>query len=298
MPYTSTDITTKETEAQAIARIAREAAHTTTITEKVAAPLLVKPASRIELESLEKYLSAPTRARANVQLRDEASFIDYVRRHKRPGTEIFAEVTEAGGSFTAVLDYHVAKVDATTTADAVQQAREELPQWGDHVCKYVCEFTPEWKRWFKLSGDLVSQSQMALFIEDNIGDITQPVGAAMLEIVKTLEATQGAQFKSAIRLDNGDRNFGYTVQTGAKAGEKGELEIPQKFTLSFPIFTNGLGYDIECRFRWNVDGGNLRLGFEIVKPHKLIETALTHSRNEIEKALGLTVLLGSGQVTK
>lgn len=272
-----------ETEAGAVAAIVRDSdAPGVHELSKIGVPMIIMPKTG-EVKSLESLLDAPRRPRATVQVRDHQSFIDYVERHKGPGTIIFAEVTEAGGSFTAILDYHVPG---------------ERAQWGEHVCKYICEFTPEWKRWFALSGKPQRQQAMALFVEENMFDIAIPEPAKMLELVKTLEATQGVQFKSAVRLDNGDRQLHYAVQTGAKAGEQGDMDVPQKFRLKFAIFTNGPAYDIDCRFRYSIDDGTLSLGFEIEKPHKRIELALIEAQNAIKETLKLPVLLGSGQVTR
>ena len=282
------------TQAETIARLAREAIIPTRfLTKRKETPgetgetCVIDVIARRDggLESLERFYPAPFRARASVRVRDQASFLAYVQAHRRAGTVVFAEVNENGGGFRAILDYHVPG-----------SAGAELPQWGEHECVYTCEFTPEWKRWTGLSGKLLAQTELALFFEDNVADIVAPVGARMLEIVKSLEATQGAEFKSAVRLDNGDRAFAFAQTTGARAGEKGEFEIPQEFRLAFPIFTNGEGYEFACRFRWNCDGGKLRMGFEIVKPHKLIEVALTVAQQAIAGELKLPVLLGSAIV--
>jgi uncharacterized protein YfdQ (DUF2303 family) len=278
----------KNTEAGAIAAIVEQNCHAYRHEfGRLCGPLIVLPKTG-EVKSLEHLMEQPRRARAAVTVRDHASFIAYVERHKEPGTVVFAEVKEAGGSFTAIIDYHW---------PAAGEARETAPGWGEHVCVYACEFTPEWRRWRDLSGKMQDQAALALFVEDNMFDLCDPAPAAMLEIVKTLEATQGAKFKSALRLDNGDRDFAYAQQTEGRAGAQGNLIIPQKFRLKFAVFTNGPAYAIDCRFRWNVDGGALRLGFEIEKPHKVIELALTDAHLAIRETLGVPVLLGSGRVT-
>ena len=280
----------KHTETEAVAEIVRDGM--TPILNNIAqcdGPIIIIPKTG-EVKSLEHLMMHPRRPRAAVNVQDHVSFIEYVTRHKQLGTVIFAEIAEAGGTFTAIVDYH-------QPVNPVIKHDSDGAQWGEHTCKYTCEFTPEWKRWRELSGKPQRQGAMALFIEDNMFDIANPEPARMLELVKTLEATQGVQFKSAIRLENGDRQLAYSVQTGAKAGEQGDMEIPQKVRLRFAIFTNGPVYDIDCRFRYNIDGGNLALAFEIVKPHKIIEAALIETQTAIKATLALPVLLGRGQVT-
>lgn len=280
---------TRNTESGAVAAIVEEHCHAHLHElSKLDVPLIILGKTG-EVKSLESLMANPRRARAQVTVRDHQAFIEYVTRHKGPGTIIFAEVNENGGSFTAIIDYHPPIQSATS---------EQIAQWGEHVCKYVCEFTPEWKRWAALSGKVQSQLKFALFVEENMFDISTPAPTEMLEIVKTLEATQGAKFKSGLRLDNGDRDFSYAQQTEGRAGSQGSLTIPQKFTLKFPIFVNGPAYATECRFRWNVDGGDLQLGFEMEKPHKQIELALLDAQLAIRDTLQLPVLLGSASVTK
>ncbi|HWA07951.1 MAG TPA: DUF2303 family protein [Opitutaceae bacterium] len=260
------------------------------------AVLVHPPGSKREIESLERFMELPIRKRAMIILNDHPSFIDYVERHKEAGTIILAEIGPNGGVFVAIIDYHLPE-DAEGTGQAGGAAAVKS-RWGDHVCKYVAEFTPEWVRWMKMNGQLLSQADMALFIEDNLFDIVTPPAAEMLDLVKTLEATQGAQFKSAIRLDNGDRDLQYTHQTQAKAGQQGNSQVPQSFKLKFAILTNGPAYDIECRFRYRISEGHLALGYEIVRPHKLVELALTDALVAIKQSLKLPVLLGKGSVTK
>lgn len=245
-------------------------------------PLVFWPREQ-KVQNLEEFMSAPVRKRAQVTVRDHMSFIDYVDKHREPGTTIFSEVNDKGGSFTAVIDYHHA-----SHPNAVPE-----PRWRQHSCKYVAEHTPEWVRWMAASGKPLGQTEMALFIEDNLYDIINPAAARMLELVKTLNATQGVEFKSAVRLDNGDRQLHYAHQTVAKAGVQGDMEIPEHFKLRFSVFMNGPAYDIDCRFRYQIKEGALRMAFEVERPHKIIDLALTEARTAIQTTLKLPVLLGS-----
>ena len=240
--------------------------------------------------SLERLLERPLRKRGVVKVNDYLSFISYVSRHKQPGTEIFMSMSESGGGFTAVLDWHVA-------GNGVEDAKGA--RWGEHVCEFKCEHSPEWKRWLGSSGDAMTQLEMAQFIEDNMMDIIEPEAARMLEVVKTLEATQGVEFKSLVRLNNGDRGLHYQHVTAAKAGQMGDIEIPEKFLLRIPVFGNGLAYGVLCRFRYRIRDGALTLSYEVVRPHKVVETALVDARTAItEKLAVVPVMLGSAVVGK
>lgn len=250
------------------------------------APLAVFPRSE-KIESLEKYLPNPVRRRAKVQLLDYQSFIAYVCAHKEPGTHLFAVLTPAGGQFVAIIDYHEAVNGGAATAK---------PQWGEHIVVLDLQHSPEWLNWTGKSGRPMDQLTMANFLEENRLDIKVPDAATVIEIAHTFEATQGVQFKSAIRQQSGDRTLGYDVQTGAKAGQKGELSIPEKIGLCLPVFTNGVEYEMDAFFRYNIGDGSLKLRYELVRPHKFIELALAETRNAIAEQTKLTVHAGTAGV--
>ena len=250
----------------------------------VPTPVVIWPRDQ-KIESLEKYLKHPLRKRAAVTVYDLASFTDYVLHHRETGTTIFATLATEGSEFKAIIDYHLAEEELA--------ANPHRARWREHTCTYRLAHTEEWKRWMEWNGKLRSQQDVASFIEDNRLDIVDPAAADMMELVKTLIATQAADFKSFIRLDNGDREFAYSNTTAAKAGLSGQMTVPQTFRLRLPIFIDGPAYDIICRFRYRIVEGKLALGYEVETPHKLIELALTDTRNAIRGQLNLPVLRGT-----
>ena len=143
----------------------------------------------------------------------------------------------------------------------------------------------------------MNQLAMAQFLEENRLDIRSPDAAAVIEIAHTFEATQGVNFKSAIRQQSGDRTLGYDVTTGAKAGQKGDLSIPEKLGLSIPVFTDdGTEYPMEAFFRYSIEGGSLALRYELIRPHKVLELAILDARNAIAVQTALYVHSGSAAV--
>ncbi|WP_052362066.1 DUF2303 family protein [Geminisphaera colitermitum] len=283
-----------QTESAAIAALAHEGLKPELQSiEGLRAPLLLWPKSE-KISSLEEFLKNPIRKKANVIVRDYMSFADYVIKHAEPGTTVFSKVSEEGGTFTAIIDYHHGNAEHAIVApshNAIYNPGEARN--CSHSCHYICEHTPEWKRWLSQSGAGMSQTTAAQFIEDNIIDIISPEAARMLEVVKTLEATQGVEFKSAVRLENGDRQLHYAHTTTAKSGQQGDLEIPDTFKIRIPVFQNGPAYDVDCRFRYRIKDGSLIIFYEVVRPHKIIELALSEARNAIVDMLKpIPVLLG------
>ncbi len=227
------------------------------------------------IESLERYLANPRRIRATARLDDHPSFANYVNRFKTASTAIFCQLTEEGGSFAAFMDYH---------ADPVS------PGWAEHRANLTLLHTPEWKRWKQNSGVLMDQSAFSQFLEDNRLDILSPSAADVIEISKSIQATMGGRFKSAIRHDNGDRELVWESTT--TAGAQNGLTIPEKLTLQLPVFVGGQTYTIEAWFKYRIKEGTLVLFYELIRPHKVIESALKEVREEIEKLTGIPVLAG------
>ena len=279
-------IMSDKTEADAVADIARAGMQpiiNPTVTGAVP-PLVFWPKNQTT-ESLEKYLANPIRKRATVNLTDFQSFISYVKDFEEAGTRLFCQLTQTGGRFVAIIDYHVANDVAS-----------KLAQWGDHVVTLDMQHSPEWQVWTGKNGKEMDQLTMANFLEENRLDIKTPDAATIIEIAQTFEATQGVQFKSALRLPSGDRSLGYEVQTAAKAGEKGKFEIPEKIGVQMPIFLNGPEYAMEAFFRYNIGNGTLKLRYELIRPHKFVELALAETRNAIAEQTGLPVLSGACKV--
>ena len=90
------------------------------------------------IENLERYMPEPLRPRAKATFNEPKSFINYVVAHGEEGTHLFGDVTEAGGHFAAIVDYHL-----PTTAEA---SSKQGAQWGEHTARLNLQTTPEWQR--------------------------------------------------------------------------------------------------------------------------------------------------------
>lgn len=239
-----------------------------------------------KLISLEHLLRRPSVTRAQVNVNDAASFIGYVNRFMpdRSTSEaccaaIFVSVTETGASFTAVLDYH--------------HDRNGGPERGEHRVVYVCEPTPEWKRWTAGDKERMSQADFARLLEDNAPDIVTPSSATMLEIALSLEARTAGDFSSATRLDNGALQFRYSENIEAKAGLNGNVEIPAIFEIGIAPFTGFAAFKVQARLRYRLNSGKLTFWYELVRTHKIIEVAAQEIIDKITEQTAITPFRGS-----
>lgn len=226
--------------------------------------------------SLEHLQAAPFRARGTVQVRDAASFSRLILNRKAPrGLRVYGVMTPSP-KFVAVLNDHASYA----------------PGWRDDRIVYDCPLSREWKTWTAASGKQMDQVAFAQFIEDNLPDIATPPAADMLEISRTLEAKKKVNFASGLRLSNGEHQITYEEQIeGASA--KGRLQVPETFSIGIAVLEEGDRYQVEARLRYRIaDGGKLTMWYDLLRPHKILEDAVTFAWKWLETELGETIVHG------
>lgn len=241
-------------------------------------PFAVIP-ENYEIDDLEKMLPRPLAVRANVTLATVDAFIVYVLEFKDNPTRIFAHPIT--GKLVAILDYHEPK-----------ELTGPNPSWCAHRCLFAPTNTVEWSRWMGSNNIWLKQRDFAEFIENNVDDIKTPNGAEMLEIASSLEAKTAVEFKSGVRLDNGSHRLSFSAETVAKAGDKGTLDIPSVFTLAIAPFVGGEAYPLNARFRHRIEDGKLTLRYQLVNPHKIIESAVARTVERVATATAIKPFIG------
>jgi uncharacterized protein YfdQ (DUF2303 family) len=240
------------------------------------------------LQSLEEFLQRPTSIRQTVTASELSGFVEYVNRFKVAETIIFARVLVGPGSrhdvlFQAVFDYHAMSKDQVTPC----------PNWARHQAKYSPITTPEWRRWSDLNGHPLEQEAFAAFIEENGLNIVEPTGAQMLELAQSLEATKSVAFKSGVRLDNGAVQLRYEETITAKAGEKGQLEIPTLILLGLRLFQGGPAYRVAARLKYRIKDTKLVMWYEILYPEVVILDACNALVDAIKEKTEIDPILAS-----
>lgn len=275
--------TTTRTEADAIIAITQAAASLPQkITSGMADLLLLKDGTT---KSLECYQPYPFRKRAAVRLSEPASFIAYVLAHTEAGTSLFGSPSPVGGYFSAIIDYH-------QTDGGINAAR-----WGDHAVAFDLQPTPEWLRWSGAANKSMAQTEFAEFLEDNVGDVIRPSGAELLEVALTLQAAKSVNFRSAVRLANGQHQLGYQETINATAGATGSMEIPERFALRFPLFEGGAPVEMVARLRYRITDGRLTFSYRLDNAERTVRDQWQTIREGIEKACGRPVHRGSATIT-
>lgn len=249
-------------------------------------PVLLHRDGRIE--NLERYLPEPLRPRAKATFNEPQSFIDYVTSHVEEGTHLFGDVTEAGGYFAAILDYHL-----LTTAEA---GGKQGAQWGEHTARLNLQVTPEWQRWLGSHAKPFEQAAFGEFLEDNVRDVVKPSGAELLQVALTLEATKKVAFRSGVRLDTGEHQLNYVEEIAGQAGSTGQLQIPERFTIAVAPFEGTAPVEIEVRLRYRLMEGRIVFVYLLLRPDVAIRAVWQAIRERIAKETGHTVLRGTAEV--
>ena len=216
------------------------------------------------------HMEAPPRTRQKVTAHTLGGFLSYVERFKNEETTLFVDPTT--GAMNAIFDYHTPESAAHT----------------DHRISFSPSLSPEWKRWDRRSGELYGQVEFSEFIEEHVEDITDPTGSKMLSVARNLEANKKVEFKSTHRPDTGDVQLKYQEETKGELGDSGSMPIPEYVKLGIPIFEGGSPYEVECRLRWRINGGTLKMGVKILRSDDLKRDAIESMVDELEETAGET----------
>lgn len=238
---------------------------------------LVIPADfkHIDLTGLiEKSKSVPSRKLGTVVLSDLASFNAFASEQgAASNTYIYADPDAR--TLTSVFNDHSKAAEAG---------------WRDFRAVYKAELSREFDCWMKANKQPMDQETFAIFLEDNIADVSEPSGETLLAIALTLQAKTEVNFSSQRRLDNGQVQLTYTENIEARA-VGGSIEIPRDFVIGLRLFKNGEGYRIRARFKYRLMSGKVKFWYELDRAEDAIECAFKEYIDQA-RSNGFTVLLG------
>lgn len=223
----------------------------------------------------EQYRDTPARKRGTTVVRDASSFGEFWDKHATDNSEVYADADKL--TVTAVLN-----ADASDTAG-----------WADHRLVLSLRETEAWTAWAAGDGKLLAQETFAEFIEDHLPEILEPAAAEMLEIAQSIQATTSADFQSGTRLATGERQFKFVESTTAKAGQRGDLTIPETFTIGLIPFEGSDGYKLTARLRYRIADGNLRIGYKLDRPQDVRKKAFDDVVATIDERIERPILNGT-----
>lgn len=222
-----------------------------------------------------EHTNIPPRKAGTTTVWDADAFLTYWGKHSDADSEVYANSERL--TVTAVLDAH--------TGGA--------PRWSGHRLHLALRETTAWMQWTGQDGKLLSQEVFAEFLEDHLPELLEPSAADMLEIAQSFQAAVKVDFQSATRLSSGQRQFQYVETQTSKAGQKGQLTVPEVFVIGLVPFEGSEGYRFNARLRHRITSDGLRLGFKLERPDEIRKTAFEDVVNRIGSAIGTEVMNGT-----
>ncbi|MGX1116361.1 uncharacterized protein YfdQ (DUF2303 family) [Streptomyces ambofaciens] len=223
----------------------------------------------------DEYRDQPARKTGTTTVRDAEGFLAYWDKHHDEFSEVYADNERL--TVTAVLDAH-------TPGTA---------RWGGHRLHLALRETTAWQQWMRFNGELTAQEDFAEFLEDHLPELLEPSAADMLEIAQSFQAAQKVDFQSATRLSSGQRQFQYVETATTKAGQKGQLTVPEQFTIGLIPFEGSEGYKLTARLRYRIGQNGLRLGYKLDRPDEIRKTAFADVVHAIGEQIDTVVMNGT-----
>lgn len=222
--------------------------------------------------------TTPERKSGTTTVRDAISFAALWEKHSDGDSEVYADVEAL--TVTAVLNASGPDAGAA--------------RYGDHRLVLSLRKTQAWHEWIAQDGKSMPQEHFALFLEDHLPDLQEPAAAEMLEIAQSIRGTNKAEFAAGTRLSSGQRTFQYTEEVKATAGGKGQLAVPETFSIGLVPFEGAEGYKLTARLRFRIDrDSGLHLGYKLERPGDVLKAAFEDIRRTIGEQIDTPVLNGT-----
>jgi uncharacterized protein YfdQ (DUF2303 family) len=247
--------------------------------------LISSRGGEVELRSLEELHDRPRRARGKVKCHTPEALLTMIDRYGAADTVIYA--SRGSSTVTAVFDDHLPRPQ--------EEVLPSLAGWRQHRAVWTMERSPAWLAWRDIVGKKMPQAFFVDFLEDRRGDVKHPEHAELLEIVRDLQGTKEAAFRSAVDLRTGGFKLAYDETIEARAsGRVGEMVLPDRIWLAIELYRGGAVVELECRLRFRVEQAKLVFFVIVEKMEELEERAfrvgLGHVANGIAADRGIPIL--------
>lgn len=314
-------------EAEVVARIARESIDPKLVmlperTHEAGTPLLVVPAGAQLVNvkpHLDAWLPAPERRKGTAVLVTLESWIAHVNRHKDADSVIFADPDEDDAKLICVYDYNIAGPARVT----MEKTEEKGVQWvaehsrarfGEHRAVYEFPFSTEWQRWKANDGKPMSQAEFALFLEDRIAEVAEPLAdrmgtvardflqrvgtglqvappARLLQIARDFSVHAEEKVRTAVNLQTGESVVQYESVHADQQGT--QLKVPGAFLLHLPVFKLGSPYEVVARLRYRLAGGRVSWVYTLYRTDLILNDAFTEAFKKAQESTGLPLFQGA-----
>lgn len=239
---------------------------------------------------------APTRKTGRVELLDAASFIEYVVRHGH-GLPIYATMQPA--RFVAVLNDHESRGQPEAGSESGSTEVSPLKAgYKDFYASLTLAHSQEWTVWSKHNGSgaaFAGTEAFATFLEENSPDIIEPDPATFMDLALNFRVNESVSFSQLQRLTDGHVQLAFNkIVDGSSQGAGGTIKMPEFFRISVPVFAgiDAPKYECDARFRYRLQGSTVKIWYDLVRPHKVVEKAFKEVWNGIAAGIKAPILLG------
>lgn len=218
----------------------------------------------------------PDHINARVAMDDMASFIAYVNTYDDGHRIIFAR----GNALVAKLDWHKGGPIDTNK-----------PSVNAHTAKWTIAYSEQWKRWSGIDGRWLDQKMLAEFLEENMGDVLEPSGANLLEMISNVTSKRKVEFTQSLRLADGTGKLEYKE---TETGTTTEMRVPTEIAIGIPVFFGDQTADrVRLFLRYDVDGGKLKFMLKMHRAAMILDAALRDRAEQVHAATSVVVMMGS-----
>lgn len=230
-----------------------------------------------KVQDLTHLLDTPPRKKGHPKFTQAASFCRYVNEHKEESTRIYVP---SNLELVAVINHHQA--DSTGA-----------PGWGDHRATYAMKHSLEWETWTRQNKARMSQKEFAEFVEDNVSDIADRTN--MVELIRTLQINSNVAFEGWEKDNQGNATLRFQKVVQARAGEKGEMELPPTFQINIPCFMGGRAMPMLAKLRFEVSEQDkkLKLWYELQQVERRLIEHTERVVADVEQATGIPPFYGT-----
>lgn len=281
------------TETQAVSELTNEAAALKVASlDKFSAerPFALVP-DNCRVENMREYAAyidkrqpAPRTVEKRMRFVDVTSFLTYFQAFRvgyKP--QLFHKVANDGMHIVGVFDYDW---PGTPVEGHPNGGNPTAPSWGNNVAFLKMAYSRDYQALRNGDGQWFSQTDFALFVEENQHLFFNPDGATMFELAQHLKGKQSVEWESGKRLNNSSTQFQYLETVDAQTVRGTPITVPDYLLLRLPMYEGMSEQEIKMAFRWRIVDGEIKFAYKL-----LTKVAERKAEEEVKQRISGTTQL-------
>jgi uncharacterized protein YfdQ (DUF2303 family) len=184
----------------------------------------------VVIEDVRDFEETPRRRKGHSNFVDAGSIVEYVSRYADGQTLAYA--TDPHGRGTKML---------TSQTSLMTVIINDHPSDGagcrDHTAGLVLRPTEEARRWGNAINNTLDQEMFLDLIVDGLGEIAEPPGAELRDLVSDLHAIRTSEVSSVVRT-GGEGRIVVSENVKLHAGPGTDVSFPEQMSITFSPFVD------------------------------------------------------------